>query len=65
MKGNILIVWELTTNTMDDIILKPIGFVKNNVKKPRFGNYANEVSEIIVDKKLTDALNGIDDYSLM
>lgn len=48
---------------MVEIVLKSIGFVKNNVKKPRFGNYANEVSEIIVDKKLTDALNGIDDYS--
>jgi len=48
---------------MKEIKLKPIGFVKNNVKEPRFGNFADEVSEIIVDEKFTDALNGIEDYS--
>ncbi|MBI2558720.1 tRNA (N6-threonylcarbamoyladenosine(37)-N6)-methyltransferase TrmO [Candidatus Woesearchaeota archaeon] len=48
---------------MNEITLKPIGFVKNNVKEPRFGNFANEVSEIIIDKKFTEALDGIDDYS--
>ena len=35
---------------MKEITLKPIGIVKNNVKEPRFGNFANEVSEIIFDK---------------
>ena len=48
---------------MDDITLKPIGFVKNSEKEPRFGSFADEVSEIIVDEKFTEALNGIDDYS--
>ncbi len=48
---------------MDEINLKPIGFVKNNVKEPRFGNFAGEITEIIVDEKFTEALNGIDDYS--
>lgn len=48
---------------MENITLKPIGFVKNKVKEPRFGNFAEEVSEIIVDEKFTDALNGIEDYS--
>ena len=48
---------------MKEIILKPIGFVKNNIKEPRFGNFANEISEIIVDEKFTDALDGIDEYS--
>ena len=48
---------------MEEITLKPIGFVKNNVKEPRFGNFANEVSEVIVDEKFTEALDGIDDYS--
>lgn len=48
---------------MKEIILRPIGFVKNNIKKPRFGNFADEISEIIVDEKFTDALNGIEDYS--
>lgn len=46
-----------------EIILKPIGVVKNKTKKPRFGNFANEVSEIILNKKFTKALDGIEDYS--
>ena len=48
---------------MEDITLKPIGFVKNNVKEPRRGNFDNEVSEIIVNEEFTDALNNIEDYS--
>ena len=45
------------------INLKPIGFVKNSEKEPRFGSFANETTEIIVDEKFTDALNSIEDYS--
>lgn len=48
---------------MKNIQLKPIGVVKNNVKKARFGGFGEEDSEIIVNKKFTDALNGIEDYS--
>ncbi|MFA6035585.1 MAG: tRNA (N6-threonylcarbamoyladenosine(37)-N6)-methyltransferase TrmO [Candidatus Micrarchaeia archaeon] len=48
---------------MKEITLKPIGFVKNNVKEPRFGNFAEEISEIIVDEKFAGALKGIEDYS--
>ena len=48
---------------MKEINLKPIGIVKNNVKEPRFGNFADEVSEIIIDKKFTGALKGTEDYS--
>ena len=48
---------------MEDINLKPIGFVKNNVKEPRFGHFDDEISEIIVDEKLTEAFKGIKDYS--
>jgi tRNA-Thr(GGU) m(6)t(6)A37 methyltransferase TsaA len=48
---------------MKKIDLRPIGFVKNNIKEPRFGNFANEISEIIVDEEFTGALKGIDDYS--
>ncbi len=48
---------------MNEIRLTPIGYVKNNVKALRFGNFANEISEIIVDEKFAEALNGIDDYS--
>ena len=48
---------------MNEINLKPIGVVKNSIKEPRFGNFADEVSEIIVDEKFKEALDGIDDYS--
>jgi len=48
---------------MKETKIRPIGFVKNNVKKPRFGNFANEISEIIVNKKFTNGLTSIDDYS--
>lgn len=48
---------------MDEINIKPIGIVKNDVKEPRFGSFADNVSEIIVDEKFTDALNGIAEYS--
>lgn len=50
-------------NAMKEIKLKTIGFVRNNVKEPRFGNFANEISKIVVDKKFTKALKGINDYS--
>jgi len=48
---------------MKGINLKPIGFVRNKVKTPRFGGFSREISEIIVDKKYTKAFKGIDDYS--
>ncbi|MBI4177135.1 MAG: tRNA (N6-threonylcarbamoyladenosine(37)-N6)-methyltransferase TrmO [Candidatus Aenigmarchaeota archaeon] len=46
-----------------EIKIKPIGFVKNGIKKPRFGNFADEISEIVVDKKFADGLDNIGDYS--
>ncbi len=48
---------------MNEINIKPIGFARNNVKEPRFGNFGDEITEIVVDEKFTDALTGIDDYS--
>lgn len=48
---------------MNEINLKPIGFVKNSEKDPRFGSFADEITEIVVDEKFTDALNRIEDYS--
>ena len=47
----------------NEIRIKPIGFVRNNVKEHRFGNFAGEISEIVVDEKFADALDGIEDYS--
>lgn len=46
-----------------EIKLEAIGFAKNSIKEPRLGNFSDEVSEITVDEKFTDALNGIEDYS--
>jgi tRNA-Thr(GGU) m(6)t(6)A37 methyltransferase TsaA len=48
---------------MKKIALTPIGVVKNKVKKPRFGSFKSEVSQVVLNKKFTDALNGIEDYS--
>ncbi|NIN51951.1 MAG: tRNA (N6-threonylcarbamoyladenosine(37)-N6)-methyltransferase TrmO [Nitrososphaeria archaeon] len=48
---------------MNEICLKPIGFAKNSIKEPRFGSFANEITEIVVDEKFTDALKGIEGYS--
>lgn len=48
---------------MKKISLKPIGFVKNKVKEPRFGGFANEISEVIVGRKFAKALKGIGGYS--
>lgn len=45
------------------IKLKPIGLVENQIKEQRFGNFNKEISEIILDKKFTEALDGIEDYS--
>jgi tRNA-Thr(GGU) m(6)t(6)A37 methyltransferase TsaA len=54
---------ESTGNSGKKINLKSIGFVKNSEKEPRFGSFANEITEIVLDEKFTDALNGIEDYS--
>ena len=48
---------------MNEIKFTPIGYVKNNVRELRFGDFTKEISEIVVDEKFTDALDGIEDYS--
>jgi len=48
---------------MNEINLKPIGFAENSEKESRFGSFSDVISEIVVDEKFTDALNGIEDYS--
>lgn len=48
---------------MKKIRLNPIGVVRNKVKKPRFGSFKAEVSEVVVKEKFTDALTGIENYS--
>jgi tRNA-Thr(GGU) m(6)t(6)A37 methyltransferase TsaA len=48
---------------MKEITLRPIGFAENSEAEPRFGSFADVVTEIVVDEEFTEALNGIDDYS--
>ena len=54
---------------MDDeqsnVTLKPIGFVQNEVKQPPGAGYEWEkvVSTIVVDSSLSEALDGLDDFS--
>ncbi len=43
--------------------VKPIGFAKNAVNETRFGNWKDEISEIIFNKEYEEALDGIEDYS--
>ncbi len=45
-----------------DIVLKPIGFSKNNEQK-HFGNWAGITSDIVVNSEYVDALKGLEDYS--
>ncbi len=48
---------------MRDIKFAIIGYAKNNVKTNRVGNFADEITEIILDDKYKGALKGIEDYS--
>lgn len=46
-----------------EIKINPVGFVKNGVEKPRFGNWADVISDIVLDEKYSEALDGLGDYS--
>jgi hypothetical protein len=46
---------------MNEINLKPIDGVNNSEKEPRFDSFSNAGSEIVINEKLPDALNGIKD----
>ena len=46
-----------------DITLKPIGKVKNSVRQMRREGWESLVSEIILEPKHEEALEGVEDYS--
>lgn len=48
---------------MKKAVFMPIGIVSNNVKAPRFGDFADEESEIVIDEKFADGLKDIETYS--
>ena len=43
--------------------IKSIGYARNKIKKQRFGGFFEEVTEIVLDKKYSEALNGLEAYS--
>ncbi len=43
--------------------LKPIGFVRNEIKQPVMLDFKNIVSEIVIDSSLTEALDSLDEFS--
>jgi len=45
------------------IIIKPIGKVKNSVRKMRREGWESVVSEIILEPKYEEALEGVEEYS--
>jgi tRNA-Thr(GGU) m(6)t(6)A37 methyltransferase TsaA len=53
------------TGSLLDITLNPIGIVRNKVKqKPEAGyDWQKILSEIVVDSSLTEALDGLEDFS--
>lgn len=42
---------------------RPIGTVRNRVKEPTFGGWAEVTSRLEVDKEYADGLRGLEDYS--
>lgn len=48
---------------MNEISLKPIGFIHNNLGQRRFNQWSDTESELVIDREYTDALYGLTDYS--
>jgi tRNA (adenine37-N6)-methyltransferase len=45
------------------VVLRPIGYVYNNVPGPRYHDWGDVVSDIVLDEDLAPALDGIEEYS--
>src|SRR4030067_108786 len=45
------------------ITLKAIGVVRSEIKRPSRGHLQDTVSEIIIDRRLTEALDNLDQFS--
>lgn len=52
-----------STDKKGGIQLKPIGKAKNTVEKPALTGWKNLITEIVVDKRYTKGLDGIEAYS--
>ncbi len=51
------------TTPPEEIKLKPIGKVRSEIKEPTHQKQPELVSEIIIDKDLTEALDDLDEFS--
>ena len=45
------------------ITIKPLGKAKNSVSKPTLPGWKDVITKIVIDKKYTPGLDGIEDYS--
>ena len=45
------------------ITIKPLGQAKNKVQKPTLPGWKDVTTQIVIDKKFTKGLDGIEDYS--
>jgi tRNA-Thr(GGU) m(6)t(6)A37 methyltransferase TsaA len=48
---------------MKEILLKPIGIVRNEVQGPMSGGWEQVTSEIVIEEDMTEYLEGLDEFS--
>lgn len=48
---------------MPDIIMNPIGYVKNNVQNRKDASWGNDVSKIILNEEYYTGFKGLEDFS--
>ena len=48
---------------MKEIVLKPIGIVRSEVKEQKRGGWAEVTSEIAIEEDLTECLDGLEEFS--
>jgi len=48
---------------MKEMVLKPIGIVRSEVKEQMRGGWAEVTSEIVIEEHLTESLEGLEEFS--
>jgi tRNA-Thr(GGU) m(6)t(6)A37 methyltransferase TsaA len=51
------------TETLQEIVLRPIGRVRNSILRLKREGWESVVSEIVLKPEYTEALDGVEDYS--
>ena len=51
------------TDKLPDITLRPIGFVRNEIKQPMREGWEKVISEVVVNESLSEALDGLEEFS--